>query len=222
MEYVERANEDEIFADNERLIDFTLQKYFKQNIGFFEYEDLFQEGAIGLIRAIRTYKGDQSEFSTYAIVCIRKAIKRYMDYNRFVIHVPPTHFAREMKKGEEAAEEFLRKCIAIPIDSITTKSEGGLRSDRLRIPIESVWRQLGIEDDAVQNLQVSEIGEAARRNLSKREIEIFCAYIENDANLTRSAEQLGISKQRVQTIRDKMREIVRGLKIFEKDYCEEE
>lgn len=37
-------------------------------------EDLFQEGLIGLFKAVKTYDGKSSAFITYATVCIRNSI----------------------------------------------------------------------------------------------------------------------------------------------------
>lgn len=39
-----------------------------------EPEDLFQEGLVGLLKAVRTYDGVSASFSTYASVCIHHSI----------------------------------------------------------------------------------------------------------------------------------------------------
>lgn len=47
--------------------------------GFFDYEDVFQEGCIGLLKAIRSYKPDKEiKFSTYAGKCITNEILMYL------------------------------------------------------------------------------------------------------------------------------------------------
>ena len=64
-----RDEEDKIFMDNEKLIHLVIHKYIYDIPGY-DYEDLYQLGAIALIKAIRTYKPNKSKFSTYASKCI--------------------------------------------------------------------------------------------------------------------------------------------------------
>lgn len=55
----------------------------------FDENDLFQEGAIALMKAIKTfnpYKG--AKFSTYAIYKIKKYINTYINKNTFALKVP--------------------------------------------------------------------------------------------------------------------------------------
>ena len=68
--------ENEEFIKHEKLIYFVLSKL---NIpqSHPEYEDLCQEGAIGLLKAIRTFDQNESCFSTYAAKCILNEIMCY-------------------------------------------------------------------------------------------------------------------------------------------------
>lgn len=38
------------------------------------YDDLFQEGLIGLLKAVRSYDGKSSSFATYASLCVKNSI----------------------------------------------------------------------------------------------------------------------------------------------------
>ena len=53
-----------------------------------EHDDLFQEGMIGLLKAIRTYDNTSSAFQTYASSCVRNsivsALRKYYRANRLV------------------------------------------------------------------------------------------------------------------------------------------
>jgi RNA polymerase sigma factor, sigma-70 family len=44
------------------------------NVPASERDDLFQEGLIGLLKAVRSYDYESSSFSTYASVCIKRSI----------------------------------------------------------------------------------------------------------------------------------------------------
>ncbi|MDL2287070.1 sigma-70 family RNA polymerase sigma factor [Eubacteriales bacterium OttesenSCG-928-G02] len=59
-----------------------------------ERDDLFQEGLIGLLKAIRTYDNISSSFATYASLCIKRsiisALRKYNRNNRIVLSANPT------------------------------------------------------------------------------------------------------------------------------------
>ena len=50
----------------------------KSRNGRFEYDDLFQVGSVGLVKAARTYDENGSKFSTYAASCIKNEILNYI------------------------------------------------------------------------------------------------------------------------------------------------
>ncbi|MCJ8343732.1 MAG: sigma-70 family RNA polymerase sigma factor [Cetobacterium sp.] len=61
----------EIFEECKSLITLKNRKYFI--IGG-DKDDLFQEGMIGLIKAIRAYDETKSSFKTFALLCIKRQI----------------------------------------------------------------------------------------------------------------------------------------------------
>lgn len=58
-------------ADYKRILEFHI-KHLDQNPS--NYDDLFQEGLIGLLKAVRSYDGRSSSFATFASLCIRNSI----------------------------------------------------------------------------------------------------------------------------------------------------
>ena len=54
-----------------RMVDFHI-RHIDSNPS--NYDDLFQEGLLGLLKAIRSYDGRSSSFSTYASLCVRTSI----------------------------------------------------------------------------------------------------------------------------------------------------
>lgn len=58
------------------------RKYLKNNnyIGL-EYEDLYQEGMVGLLRALSDYDSADSLFYTYALICITRQIETCVKTN---------------------------------------------------------------------------------------------------------------------------------------------
>lgn len=66
---------DKLVEQNLNLVHFVINRWFDDLPAIFEYEDLYQSGCIGLMRAARTYDHDRGiAFSTYAVPKIRGAI----------------------------------------------------------------------------------------------------------------------------------------------------
>lgn len=75
--------ENELVEKNMGLVYYIARSFQKSTTGGIEYDDLVQEGMVGLVKAARTF--DESRgflFSTYAGNCIQKEILAYMKRQR--------------------------------------------------------------------------------------------------------------------------------------------
>lgn len=79
----------ELVVRNRPLVSFILNKYYTKPDHKKIYEDLLQEGTVGLMQAIDGYKLELGyKFSTYATWWIRQAINNYLGNVDPLIHVP--------------------------------------------------------------------------------------------------------------------------------------
>ena len=107
-ENCEEANE-KIYKKYEPVIDYYVKKYLHLIEGKgIDYNDLFQEGLIGLDSAIRTYKDQKDiKFSTFAFVCIkRKIITMIRRVSRKKHSILNDSYSLDYKK-EDASESFV-------------------------------------------------------------------------------------------------------------------
>ncbi len=75
---------DEIILNNLSLVYFVLKK-LNIKINSNDYEDLTNEGVIGLINAVDTFKEDKNvSFSTYAYTCIRNQILHTLKKSKLI------------------------------------------------------------------------------------------------------------------------------------------
>ncbi len=69
----------EMYQENKNLIHYIIQRHYPHLIGTLEYEDAFQEGSIGLLKAIKKFDPTKGyRFSTYAYPSIQRSIYRGM------------------------------------------------------------------------------------------------------------------------------------------------
>ncbi len=92
----DRAAEEELIKQNVGLVRSAIKHY---KVSLSEYEDLFQTGCIGLIKAARAFDETKaSAFSTYAVYVITGEIKRYIRDNT------PIKMSRSLR------EIYIRAC----------------------------------------------------------------------------------------------------------------
>ena len=99
---------EEIFKQNKPLINKIVRKYFL--IGA-DFEDLMQEGMLGLYRAIITFDSlKQANFTTYAKVCIERAVINAIKSANSKKNLPLNNsislFANQME-GDDEEEVFI-------------------------------------------------------------------------------------------------------------------
>lgn len=96
-----------LVLDNLNLIHYILQKKFHRKPYSDEYEDLFQEGCIGLIiSAIRFDESRGFKFSTYATVTVMGCISRYIRDKSHIIRVPRNSYDMIIKISKLSSQGF--------------------------------------------------------------------------------------------------------------------
>lgn len=97
---------EQLIIHNQRLVAYIASNYKRSNV---EYDDLVQEGNIGLMRAIETFdyrKGNK--FSTYATWWIWQAMSRSAQNDRGTIRIP-VHMYEEISTMQKKSAEFEQK-----------------------------------------------------------------------------------------------------------------
>lgn len=98
---VEEENEiiNILVKGNQRLVRMAAQKYVKDP----DYEDILQEGYLGLLSAIDTFSLQYNVcFSTFAYTCIRNKMLDYIYQKKSLIHVPRSIHNKAKENTDEA------------------------------------------------------------------------------------------------------------------------
>ncbi len=199
-----------------------------------EWEDLIQEGNIGLMKAIDRYDPDLGyTFSTYASWWIRQSIQHYLlrirplitlgkGVNQTLIQMDQTKQQMMQKlnreiKDEELAEamdltlERLRKIQKIAMDCGTLFIDENEKYGEMKI---SSSRQNDVHDEVILK-QTIEVLFQAISTLSEREQKILIQHFgingEKQQTLQEIADQMNLCKERIRQIES---QALKKLKLF--------
>ena len=213
-----RADRDLLITENMGLVHSCAHRFSGKGI---EYEDLFQAGCMGLVKAFDAFDAERGvRFSTYAVPVILGEMKRLfrdggtVKVSRSLKELSlKTTREREIfviKEGREPTVSELAKilsvsdlevtealCAAAPVISLTAgEDEGGGQTD---VPVDSPEEQITEKLSVIK--AVSDLDERDRKIIKLR-------YYENQTQ-TQTAKVLGMTQVQVSRREKKILEILR-------------
>ncbi len=130
-----------LINNNVRLVLFKVQQYY----GLHKHkDDLFQEGMVGLMKAVDTYNPELGiKFSTYSLVVIGRYIKEYLRMMQNPI-IYPYNIENEKVKYIKEIKQLSKSLNRVPtIEEI--KEETGLEEDKIKIFAQMQQKSISID-----------------------------------------------------------------------------
>ncbi len=231
IELIEKAQKDDTTAkeklinENSPLIKSIVKRYKNKGV---EYEDLYQIGSMGFLKAIQNFNKDFNvKFSTYAVPMIAGEIKRYLRDNGFI------KVSRSVKQLSVQINKFIEDYIAVNYKSpevnviaehfnITPQEtvyamESGLQ------PL-SLYSQVGGEGEDKTQMLIEKIPDDkpidkqmdyfllfnTLKTLSSRDRKIIILRYFRDKTQREIADILGVSQVQVSRLENKILNEIKG------------
>ena len=216
---VEKEAREILIEENMGLIHHVVKRFLGRGV---EAEDLFQIGAIGLVKAVDRFDlSFQVRFSTYAVPMIAGEIKRFLRDDSMIklsrslkeLAIRASRLREQilMERGEEPGIEELAGCLGVEPEDLVQAMDGSAEVESLqKIVYQGDGEGLSLMDKVEQGKDEEEtllrqlLLEQLLSSLEPKERRLIVLRFFHDRTQTQVAEELGMSQVQVSRLEKKI------------------
>ena len=208
---------EQLITINSPLIKSIVKRYVNKGV---EYDDLYQLGALGFVKAINNYDANFNvKFTTYAVPMIAGEIKRFLrddgsvkvsrsiKYNAIQIK----NFLQEYKRqhNDNPTLETISKALNIEINDVVLAMEANTMPLSIDEKFSGEEDDVSIGDKISDNFSVENMLDKLTlremiKKLSKREKQVIIMRYYLDKTQSEIAKELGVSQVQISRIENKV------------------
>ena len=218
------ANMLQLYEQNRGIIAVLAKKY--QNNA--EFDDLMQEGYIGLSNAVDAWEPERGTFITCAVFWIRQSMLRYIENCGSSIRIP-VHARARIRKYLQIKQQYLQNFGRDPEEwemcrllGISRKVLEQIKADFNCVDLKSLDKRIGEDEDTtlqdlvsdqkdhyekilenVQQEQLKAVIWPMVDNLEEQQSEVIRMRFQDNLTLKETGEVLGVSLERVRVVQAK-------------------
>ncbi len=214
-----------LISQNYPLIKSVIRRYKNKGV---EYDDLFQLGCVGFVKAINNFDANFGvKFSTYAVPMIAGEVKRFLRDDGSVkvsraikalsIQIKK-YIDKKQNEGENPSIEEVAKAFNVDTEEIVFALDAGVYPVSLSAKIDNSDEGGLTLGDSIESHEDSEqildhmVLKSLIKNLNERERKIIIMRYYRDKTQNEIANELGVSQVQVSRIENKV------LKEFKKEF----
>lgn len=204
-----------LVTENDALIRFVVRKFIGRKK---EYEDLYQLGRIGLVRAVENFDlRYEVKFSTYAVPVIMGEIRRFLRDDN------PIHVSRTIRENAKKTADFLNEYAKTHSSSPSLDeicSQTGLKREEVVLamdaskPLKSLTEPVAgdskrtvqdtIGEDPYDKIEKNLLVESLLKSLDEKERRLLTLRYFDHLTQTKVAEILGLTQVQVSRLEKKL------------------
>ncbi len=143
------------------------------------YEDLYQEGCLGLLYAIERYDANKNtKFSTYAVSYILGYQKKYLTNNRYLLHVPKNLVEKIIKYDKLNDENIYPKEMLKYMNMTESQFEKFLKQYEILSNLKVVNIDKSIRIDKTDDIEQNDLYMSLEDNLEDDKVDVENSVID--------------------------------------------